>query len=335
MNGMDMFLKAQYDLCGRRLNVGGNLPRPAWQEQAAARLRALLGRFPGDQQPVEYVISQPEEHLPFGARSKLSIKTEDFLHTPTFILRPENGDSSTPVILSLHGHGPGQKDIVGMLEESSYEKQFAVAVCQNGMIAAAPELAGFGALRLKEDTAPGESSCHRLSMGLLSCGRTMAGLRVHQCIRVLDVIQRLFPGHPIGVMGISGGGMIAAFLTVLDPRVSACVISGYACTFRDSILAMHHCVDNYLPGMLEWFEMEDILAAIAPRPMLWETGSLDPIFPREAVLRAGNAVRQQYERLNASKAFRIHAFTGGHEISGEESYAFLRKHCGPLMKWQG
>ena len=334
MNGIDDFLEAQYKGCGRQLNVerflDGHLSHAQWQREVAGRVRELLGRMPHHEQPVQADFHLPEETLEFGTRGKLTIKAECCLDTPVFILRPKMEDDKTPVILCLHGHGFGHADIVGMLGEDSYQKQFAVAVCENGMIAVAPELAGFGALRLQEDILlkkAEESSCHRLSMGLLSCGRTMAGVRVHQCARVLDVIQSLFPGHPIGVMGISGGGMIAAFLTVLDQRISACVISGYACTFRDSILAVHHCVDNYLPGMLEWFEMEDVLAAIAPRPMLWETGSRDPIFPQEAVLRAGAAVRRCYERLNAAGAFQIHAFQGGHEISGEESYAFLKARC--------
>lgn len=32
----------------------------------------------------------------------------------------------------------------------------------------------------------------------------------------------------MGIMGISGGGLVASFATVLDPRFHVCVISGYA-----------------------------------------------------------------------------------------------------------
>lgn len=333
MNRMDEFLNAQYEASPRKLNVAryldDNLTHAQWQGEVKDRLRRLLGYFPEGLQPAEYRAEGPEEELPYGTRSKLIIGSEEFLDTPAWLLQPKTTDARTPVILCLHGHGFGSADIAGVLLEPSYQKSFAVSLCRLGMIAVAPELAGFGALRLEEDIlgkAADESSCHRLSMGLLSCGRTMAGVRVHQCMCVLDVIRQLFPGHPIGVMGISGGGMIAAQLSVLDERISAAVISGYACTFRDSILAMHHCVDNYLPGMLEWFELEDLLSAIAPRPMLWETGSRDPIFPQGAVFQAGISVRSCYEKLNVPNNFRIHAFDGEHEISGIEGYDFLKTH---------
>ena len=78
--------------------------------------------------------------------------------------------------------------------------------------------------------------------------------------------------------------------------------------------------------MLDWFELEDILCAIAPQPTLWETGSKDPIFAQGAVLRAGISVRSCYEKLGVPNHFRIHAFDGEHEISGVESYDFLRTH---------
>ncbi|HEY5521748.1 MAG TPA: alpha/beta hydrolase family protein [Desulfuromonadaceae bacterium] len=333
MNRMNEFLTAQYEASPRKLNVAryldDSLTHAQWQGETKDRLRRLLGRFPEGLQPAEYRAEGSEEELPFGTRSKLIIQSEEFLDTPAYVLQPKTADARTPVILCLHGHGSGSADIAGVLQEASYQKSFAASLCRLGFIAVAPELAGFGALRLEEDIlgkAADESSCHRLSMGLISCGRTMAGVRVHQCMRVLDVVQQHFPGHPIGVMGISGGGMIAVQLSVLDERISAVVISGYACTFRDSILAMYHCVDNYLPGMLEWFELEDLLSAIAPRPMLWETGSRDPIFPQGAVFQAGISVQRCYEKLGVPNHFRIHAFDGEHEISGVESYDFLKTH---------
>ncbi len=332
--GMDEFLQAQYAGCQRKLSVSafldGRMGFTEWQAKIRGKLDELLGSFSGGGSPAAFADAGQEEVLAFGARRKIIIQGTAGFDTPAHVLTPNRVTGRTPVILCLHGHGFGSDDIVGLLPEDSYQKNFALEVCRQGMIAVCPELAGFGRLRLREDIqgkSAEESSCHRLSMGLISCGKTMAGLRVHQCRMTLDVLEMLYPGHPVGVMGISGGGMVATLLSVLDGRVSACVISGYASTFGGSILAMHHCVDNYLPGMLNWFELEDLLCAIAPRPMLWETGSRDSIFPRGSVLHAEETVKACYGELGAGNSFCVDAFEGEHEISGAESYAFLKIRC--------
>lgn len=331
MAHMDDFLAKQYDKGARKLNVSqvldGSVPFTKWQEEIKSKLRELMGRFPKDEGGPVFSQMEQEEPFSFGTRSRILIRSEEGLNTPSYLLQPFQMRDDTPVILCLHGHGFGSTDITGVRQEESYQKKFAVSVCQNGMVALAPELAGFGSLRLQENMIPGkdeDSSCIRLSMGLISCGRTMAGVRIQQCIQALNIIQRLFPDHPIGVMGISGGGMIATQISVLDERVQASVISGYACTFRDSILSIYHCVDNYLPNMLDWFEMEDLLCAIAPRHMLWESATGDPIFPHEATLRVEKTVRKCYEKLGIKDRFDIDVFQGGHEISGAKSYEFLK-----------
>ena len=57
------------------------------------------------------------------------------------------------------------------------------------------------------------------------------------------------------------------------------MVSGYLNTFRDSIGSLAHCIDNYVPGILNWAEMHDIAGLIAPRPLFVESGEKDNIFP--------------------------------------------------------
>ncbi len=261
----------------------------------------------------------------------ITFLAEEGLRTPAYVLGPDGSNAKTPVILCLHGHGYGCKDIVGLREEISYQKKFALQVCGRKMIAFAPELAGFGELRLPEELESGEddkSSCHRLSVNLLACGRTLLGMRVDQAISSLNIINALYPGHPVGIMGISGGATISLLTLALDSRLQAGVISGYANTYADSILAMHHCVDNYWPNMIGQMEMPDLLCSIAPKPMLWETGTQDPIYPHSAALKAADTVREIYSRLQASSSFVVDSFEGAHEIHGTAAFDFLKDHCG-------
>src|SRR5437868_15339506 len=99
-------------------------------------------------------------------------------------------------------------------------------------------------------------------------------------MRAVDRIETR-PGldaHRVGCMGISGGGTCTTFAAALEPRIRAAMVSGYLNTFRDSIMSLSHCIDNYIPGILNWAEMYDIAGLIAPKPLFAESGDQDPIF---------------------------------------------------------
>jgi dienelactone hydrolase len=128
----------------------------------------------------------------------------------------------------------------------------------------------------------------------------------------------------LGAMGISGGGMHTFFSTCLDERIKACVISGYYSTFRDSILAMVHCACNFVPGLAQFGEMYDLAGLIAPRPILVESASYDPIFPRQSVERSVDRAREVYEIFGAKEFVQTDYFEGRHQISGRKAYDFLK-----------
>jgi len=125
-------------------------------------------------------------------------------------------------------------------------------------------------------------------------------------------------------MGISGGGMLTFYTTCLDERIRACVISGYYSTFQHSILAMAHCICNFVPGLAQFGEIYDLAGLIAPRPMLVEAGTYDPIFPLEAVQRSVDITRTKvYGLFKKPDSLEIDIFEGRHRISGQRAYDFL------------
>ena len=129
----------------------------------------------------------------------------------------------------------------------------------------------------------------------------------------------------LAAMGISGGGMLTFFHTALDERIRACAVSGYYSSFRESILAMHHCTCNFVPGLLNIGEMSDIVGLILPRPMLAEAGTHDPIFPIAAVRAAVERARQICAVLGGDPQsdVALDEFEGRHMISGRRAYDFL------------
>jgi hypothetical protein len=156
-------------------------------------------------------------------------------------------------------------------------------------------------------------------------GASVAGLRVIEGRRLVDYLEtrKELDTRRLGAMGISGGGMHTFYSTCIDTRIQACVVSGYYSTYRDSILAMHHCPCNFVPGIHAFGEMHDLVGLIAPRPMLVEAGKRDGIFPIGAVKRSVARGRNVYRVFGNGAGIETDYFEGGHQISGTRAYDFL------------
>jgi dienelactone hydrolase len=261
---------------------------------------------------------------------------------PVYILVPKQGLRPFPVVVAFHGHGYGAKDIVGLWEDGEerdtpdgYHKDFGVALCRRGFAVAAPEISCFGERQTDFsylNTTIGQEppdTCTHTAMLAFHLGGSVVGLRVHDGKRLIDYLEARQKESQdvdvsrLGAMGISGGGMHTFFSTCMDARIKACVISGYYSTFRDSILAMHHCACNFVPGLHRFGEMYDLVGLIAPRPLLIEAGDYDPIFPLAAVKRSVERARDVYQVFDARDQVETDYFHGRHQISGERAYDFL------------
>jgi len=263
-------------------------------------------------------------------RQRVVITTYAGLRMPLYVLIPDTV-GRLPAIIACHGHGYGSKEIVGLEPDGSdrnggsgLHKDFAISLVKRGFIVAAPELLGFGDRRFPEDVilGPKANSCFRLSAQLMMVGQTLAGHRIYETMRVIDYLQTLSYVLPdqIGCMGISGGGLVAAFTAALDERISASVVSGYANTFHGSILDRNHCLDNYIPGILLESDLPDIIGLIAPRPLLIEAGNDDLVFPIASAKEAYRKLEYIYEAANATDRLTADFFSGGHEISGARAF---------------
>jgi dienelactone hydrolase len=308
-----------------------------WQNKVRPALNELLGF-----QDEPKVDPQPRllEEVDKGdyVRQKWLIRVSQYSVTPVYVLMPKEAARPAPVVIALHGHGYGVKSIVGIRKDGSerdepegYQKDFAIALCRRGFAVAAPEISCFGerlTVFSRIDSESGQkppSTCKHTSVLASHLGGSALGLRVLEAKRLIDYLQsrKDVDASRLGVMGISGGGMLTFFTTALDERIKACVISGYFCTFSDSILDVSHCQCNYVHGLGRFGEMSDIVGLIAPRPMLVEAGSLDPIFPIASVKTSVDRAREVYKVFTAKPQVETDYFEGKHQISGNRAYDFL------------
>ena len=155
----------------------------------------------------------------------------------------------------------------------------------------------------------------------------MIAWRVYDLMRTIDWIETRpeLDAARVGCMGISGGGTCTTFAAAVEPRIRAAMVSGYLNSFRDSILSLAHCIDNYVPGILQWAEMSDVAGLIAPRPLFIESGDRDDIFPVAASRQCFADLQMIYSSFGAKEQVQQEVFAGEHSFYGVRGIPFLKK----------
>ncbi|HEX6289531.1 MAG TPA: alpha/beta hydrolase family protein [Herpetosiphonaceae bacterium] len=305
----------------------------AWRAAFRARLRERLGGLSDARAPIAWTEAPPTARTGYQ-RVYVEYESTPGVTVPAWLLIPQGLTHAAAAVIAVPGHGYGMDELVGIDVDGSersapqgYHQDFALALCRRGLVVLVPELRAFGRRREPEDrnTIPASNACHAAAWWGIMLGKPLLGSRVWDVLRGIDLLQSWpdVDARRIGIMGGSGGGAVALLAAALEPRLRAAVISTYFCTFRDSILAMQHCPCNYVPGLLQDAEMYDIAALLAPRPLLIEAGTDDPIFPLPGVLEAYARVREAYRAQAAADRLDQDVFAGGHQISGAKAYDFL------------
>ena len=129
------------------------------------------------------------------------------------ILDSGNLSNQTPVLVALHGHGGAAGDFI--------DTDFIDQLAREGTIVVLPN---FRAMRNLKEVA--------ISQKLFSYGLSLMGVRILECLKILNLVESLYPGdRKIGLIGHSGGSAIARILAWIVPSVNACAID-YDSSFR-------------------------------------------------------------------------------------------------------
>ncbi len=305
----------------------------AWQKQLRVKLVELVGGFPAAGGPLHAQTLDVRE-FPTYKREKFVFESRPGVGVLGYLITPAKVPGRLATVVCVPGHGRGVDDIVGIDEEgrdrikrAGYEYDFALQAVEYGLAAVAIEPMAFGCRRdaLTRAKGPAAYACQPVAGSALLLGETMIGWRVFDVMRTVDWIEsrRELDAKRVGCVGISGGGTCALFSAALEPRIRAALVSGYLNTFRASIMSMSHCIDNYIPGILNWAEMYDVAGLIAPRPLFSEGGDHDPIFPPAATRASFVRVKKVYEMLGAPDAVQQEIFPGGHEFHGVHGWPFI------------
>jgi dienelactone hydrolase len=307
----------------------------AWRRKLKSQFLELLGGMDEPRCDLAPRVSKRKkmdgytrEHVVFQSRPGLTVTA--------WVLIPAGAKGPLPTIVCLQGHGPGKDDIVGICDDGTerpecggYQKDFAIQAVRRGFMVIAPDMFSFGERRDKPEIAlgKGNSSCRKPALAGMLLGRTVPGIRVYDVSRCIDYLETRpeCDSKHIGCMGISGGGTITTFAAAVDERIQVALISGYLSYWKDSIFDILHCEDNYVPDVLKIAEMPDIACLIAPRPVFFENGSEDTIFPIRSARAAFKYIQSAYDVLGVEHRCGMEVFKADHQFWGIKGFPFLER----------
>lgn len=331
--------EALLTLASRSLAFKPGCDFPSWCKAVDARLRALIGDFPKPV-PAELKIEYEREQSDYHERF-FCFASEENCRVPCHLLTPKNAGKPFPVIICLQGHNSGMHLSLGRargLKDWALirmgHRDIGLQAVKHGFAALVMEQRCFG---LRKDDRPKEfrqnrHSCHHTAMTALLLGRTLIGERVWDVLRTIDVISG-FPeldARRVACLGHSAGGTVAYYAACLDERIKAVMASCAVCTFAESIGTRDHCMDNYLPGALKYFDMGDLACLIAPRPLICVAGKQDGIFPLHGVRQAFDTIASIYAATGNADKCRLVEGPGAHHFYPDPAWPAFKEITG----WQ-
>ena len=171
-----------------------------------------------------------------------------------------------------------------------------------------------------------------VAKALLAAGASWPGLLAWDDVRTVDSLVRRADVDPerIGCVGLSGGGLRAAFLAAADPRIRATCVAAWMSTLGEMVPAhaRRHTWMAWTPGLRGSLELPDAAALTAPGALLVQQCARDTLFPMEGMRAAVDRLERIYAKAGIPERFRgafydaPHAFTPAMQ---DDAFAWLER----------
>ena len=305
----------------------------AWQQRLRRRLRALIGYHPPRTRTPLAVRSLWRRDHPLGTIEKLAFTSEPAADVLAYLCLPRGVKPPYPFFICLQGHSTGMHNSIAVDRddetkpiEVAGDRDFGLGCLRRGIAALCVEQRSFGLRRELVQQARSDHLCHDAVMQALMLGTTLAAERVYDVERALDYLAARGDARMdrVGLMGNSGGGTITIYASALLPRVRLAMPSCSFSSYRQSIMSIFHCGDNYIPGLYATAEQGDVVGLFAPRPVVIVAGKDDGIFPLAGVHEQFARVQRIYAACGAPENCRL--------VIGPEGHRFYADLAWPVMQ---
>jgi dienelactone hydrolase len=310
----------------------------ACQSAILANLRGLLGPLPGPafRVPLDLRSIREEHHTGYVLKT-ITYNVDPYDRVESYLLIPEGMKVKRPAVVALHSTHPTGKDFAMGLDGNT-NQPYARELAEHGYVVIVPDYWPMGHYRTKKYDP--------YQRGYAS--GAMKGVWNH--MRAIDVLESLpeVDTNRIGCIGHSLGGYNTIFLAVQDPRVKVMVSNAGYNSFADYAASPYGggdlakwALDKHIRRIRTIYnndpaavpsDFPELIAALAPRPLLTIASKQDEIFVLPGVMKCLQAARPVYELLGARDNLTARFPEGAHSFSESErraAYEFLDKVLKP------
>ncbi len=241
------------------------------------------------------------------------------LYVPADLYIPDNITEPAPGVIYVCGHSRTQK-----VRYQTHPRKFA----RLGFVCLIPETIQWGEVEGSHWGCYAEGRFNWYSRGY-----TPGGVELWNAIRGLDLLCSREEVDPdkLGVTGISGGGAYTWYLAAADPRIK---VAAPVCGTGTVEAHVHqrtvdgHC-DCMVPINTYLWDVHDMAALYAPRPLMVCSANRDGLFSMESIKQSFEYMKKIYELYDATDRLHLILTPGGHsyhEKSRTAIFSFFIKH---------
>jgi dienelactone hydrolase len=293
----------------------------ASRREVRAQLWQLLGKLP-PRPRVPTVRTLAREDKGDYLREKFEFDNLAGATVPGYLLLPKNTTGKSPAILYCHWHG-GQYDVgkEELFRTNAVPVASGPALVKQGYAVVAIDAYCFGERNgagpggPNEKGSTGEMTASKFNLWV---GRSLWGMIVRDDLMALDYLCSRPEVDParVGVTGISMGATRTWWAMALDDRLKAGVAVCCLTRYRNLITTeglKYHGIYYFVPGLLNRFDTEAVVALAAPRPLLFQSGETDGGSPVEGIRAIEATVRKVYRLYEREGDFQSTIYPGvGH-----------------------
>jgi len=315
-----------------------------WKADALPRVLACLGDWPERVPPRSELAAEWEQDRLRKQRWIIDVGRHISTSLQINIPRDLRPGERRPAILCCHGHGPfGKEPVMG--NDSSPELRdeidrhrynYGHVMARAGFVTFAIDWIGFGERDDRQkpnyrSQADSRDWCNIYYLHATMLGMTSLSVNCSHGKAAIDFAleQPFVDGSRLGVMGLSGGGTMSLWMSLVDERITATEIICYSDLWADfGYRQANYCGMQVAPGLFKLVDLPDLQGLLAPRPLLVDTAVHDTCFLVDSAMACHRRVRSIYEAAGSADRLELDLSPTEHGWGGNKSVAFFRKHIG-------